>query len=139
MTLNSINRLFKIATIVTIFGCHAAQGQEISALSAVEQELVKDACKSIDQKLSNKTGSLERIACCYKKNADTDQISASIKTHYVDYRKIEEESKDYTSKLAKSAPEKIEIIYKPTEKNQVTMVQYTKNNRRSSCKYVSIS
>ena len=143
MTLSCSMRLIKFTALVVSFSCTQLHGQDMSDLSALEQELVKDAQKNIDLKLSNKTGTLERIACRYKKVPGSNQLSASVNTLYVDYRKAAESQNYEFKSKSKGSLEKcdsnqtIEIIYKPIEKNQVTLVQY-KNNRRS-CKCVTIS
>ncbi len=140
MSSHCFKKFIGLTLCLVIFGYNNASSQEKNELSSIEQKLVKDALKSINQKLSDKTGKLERISCCYKV-VGSDPLSASIKTFYVDYRKAAEyQNYDFrkAKELASCDPDQIiEIIYKSHEKNQLTIV--SKKNKRRSCKYVSIS
>ena len=137
----TFNRLIKIASVIVVFGCNYVYGQSIDSLSALDRQLVQDACKNIDLKLSNKTGTLDRVACSYKKTSP-QRLEAAIDYIYADYRK-EAESKKYAFKsaidLTKCNSDEItKIIYKSSEKRQVTVVKY-KHGRRSSCITVAIA
>lgn len=122
-------------------GIHCLLGQATNDLSTVEQRLVQDALKNINQTLAQKKGTLERISCCYKL-ADNQPQSAAIKTFYVDYRK-KPDYKEYSfKKTSASSPDQvIEIIFKSYEKNKLSIISKNpkKNNKRCGCKVVEIS
>jgi hypothetical protein len=126
--------------ILGVFGIQQVWCQEVTQdLSSIEQQLVQDALKNINQQLHNQKG-IERISCCYKVIGN-DPLSVSIKTFFGGYR-TKPTYQDFPFKnaqaLAKSTPDEvIEIIYKSHEKKQLTIV--SKKHKRRSCKYVEIS
>lgn len=143
MTSRCLQRIVKFVMISGVIGAHCLWGQATSDLSTVEQTLVQDALKNINQTLAQKKGTLERIACCYK-IVDKKPQSAAIKTFYVDYRK-KPDYKEYTFKnknTSQCSPDQIiEIIFKSYEKNKLSIVSKNpkKNNQRCGCKVVEIS
>ncbi len=124
--------------IVTISQVH---GQALSELRGLDDMLVRDALKNINQQISEKKGNIERVSCCYKVSGKKP-LSAAIKTFYVDYRK-KPDYKEYSfKKTAKNNPDQlIEVIYKSNNKKELAIVSKdpTRNNRRGGCKYIEIS
>lgn len=141
MTSRCFQGLIKVTLLLGAFGVQQMFCQTTTDLSVVEQNLVQDALKNINHQLSHKTGTLERISCCYKVVAEKPQ-SASIKTFYVDYRKKPDHKEYSFNNSNRNAPDQvIEIIYKAHEKKQLSIISKNpkKNNKRCGCKYVEIS
>lgn len=131
-----------VKTVIT-YACFAAiyatpvHAQSVSELSEIEQQLVHDAIKTINQQKQEKKGTLERVLCSYK-IAGEKPVAATIKTHYSDYRK-KPDCKEYSfiEHTTKTPDCVIEITSKSYEKDQLILV-CKKNKKRQYCKYIDL-
>lgn len=105
-----------------------------------EQDMIDNALKSIKQSIRNKTGTFNRVDCCYKMIGNIP-LSASTKIYYSDYRKKPDYQEQAFNTFINQKPTRIvQVIYKNTEKNQLAIVDKDPiKNRRLGCKYVSLS
>ncbi len=141
MTSRYIKHLITAALFLGIVSIQQIDGQVLSDLSVVEQKLVQDALKNINQQIAENKGTLDRISCRYEV-VGKNPLKASIKTSYVDYRK-KPDCKKYSFKNSnQNSPDQlIEIIYKSHEKNKLSIISKNprKNNKRCGCKYVDFA